>query len=74
MDFKTLEREVLSLPASDRAKLAHELLESLDSLSEADLERAWLDEAERRAQQLDEGTVPLIPGDVVAYKARALLK
>ena len=28
MDFKALENEALSLPPDDRAKLAHELLES----------------------------------------------
>ena len=74
MDFKVLEREALSLSASDRAKLAHELLESLDSLSETDLQRMWLDEAERRAEQLDQGTVQLVPGEVVSQKAHALLK
>lgn len=74
MDFKALEREALSLPVSERARLAHELLESLDTLSEPDLERMWLDEAERRAEQLDQGVVQLVPGEVVSQKAHALLK
>ncbi|HZF09631.1 MAG TPA: addiction module protein [Thermoanaerobaculia bacterium] len=74
MDFKVLEREALSLSIADRAKLAQELLESLDSLPESELESMWLDEAERRAQQLDQGTAQLIPGDVVSQKAHALLK
>lgn len=34
----------------------------------------WLDEASRRAQQLDEGSVELISSDVVAAEARALLR
>jgi hypothetical protein len=74
MDFKVLAHEALSLPVSDRAKLAHELLASLDSLSEPDLERMWLDEAEHRARQLDQGIVQLIPCDVVSQRARALHK
>jgi hypothetical protein len=74
MDFKALEREALSLPISDRAKLAHELLESLDTLSDDDLQRVWLDEAERRANQLDQGVVQLVPGEVVSQRAHALLK
>lgn len=74
MDFKTLQREALDLPPADRAKLAHELLDSLESLSEAELERMWLDESARRAEQLDNGEVQLVPGDDVARKARALLK
>ena len=56
MDFKALERKALNLPASQRAQLAHELLESLDSLSDADLQAMWLDEAAQRAEQLDRGT------------------
>jgi hypothetical protein len=34
----------------------------------------WLAEAERRAEQLDLGTVQLVPWEIVAQKARALLK
>jgi hypothetical protein len=33
MDIEALEREVLSLPAKDRARLARGLLDSLDELS-----------------------------------------
>ena len=62
MDFKTLQREALDLSPADRAKLAHELLDSLESLSEAELERLWLDESARRAGQLDNGEVQLVPG------------
>lgn len=74
MDLESLEREALSLPAADRAKLAHELLESLDTLSPAEIDVLWLDEAERRLAELDSGAVELIPGEEVLRKARALLK
>lgn len=69
MDFKSLEKEALDLPAADRAKLAHQLLESLDSLSESEIEQLWLDEAGRRAAQLDAGEVRLVPGEEVARKS-----
>ena len=74
MDRETLEREALGLPAADRAKLAHELLESLDALSPAELDELWLDEAERRLKEFDAGSVELIPAEEVFRKARALLK
>lgn len=74
MDTKSVEKQALGLPAPDRAKLARKLLESLDSLSDAEREQLWLDEAARRAAQLDNGDVELIPGQEVARKARALLK
>lgn len=74
MDRKAVEKQALGLPAPDRARLAHKLLESLDSLSEDEREQLWLDEAARRAAQLDKGEVQLVPGEEVAGKARALLK
>ena len=74
MDFKSLEKEALQRPASERARLARQLLESLDSVSEAELDELWLDEAQRRAAQLDRGESDALSGEEVAKKARTLLK
>jgi putative addiction module component (TIGR02574 family) len=74
MDATTIEREALHLPVSDRARLAHKLLISLEELSEAEVAEAWLDEAERRAREIDEGLVRLIPAEEVSRKARELLR
>ena len=74
MDPTTIEREALLLPVSDRAKLAHKLLLSLEDMPEPEIEEAWLDEAERRAAEIDQGIVQLIPAEEVSRKARALLR
>ena len=74
MDLEMLEREVLKLSPADRAKLAHELLESLDALSPAELDQLWLDEAERRLGEHDAGRSPAIPAEEVFRKARDLLR
>ena len=74
MDISLIEREALHLPVSARAKLAHKLLLSLDTMSESEVEEAWLDEAERRANEIDQGIVQLIPAEEVSRKARNLLK
>ena len=74
MDFKSLEKQALDLPVPDRAKLAQELLASLDTLNPAEREQLWLDEAQRRAEQLDSGGVALVPGEEVARKAGELLR
>jgi putative addiction module component (TIGR02574 family) len=74
MDITVLEREVLNLPADDRARLVKELLDSLDNRPSQELDRLWLEEASRRAAQLDTGEVSLVPGDEVDRKARALLR
>jgi hypothetical protein len=71
---KQIESEALRLPAEDRARLALELIESLEGLSSAELESLWLAEAARRASQLDIGSAELVPGEIVADEARALLK
>jgi restriction endonuclease Mrr len=57
MDIESLEREALQLPAEDRARLARELLDSLNELSSEELDRLWLEEAGRRATQIDAGEV-----------------
>ena len=74
MDITTLEREVLKLSAQERARLVRELLDSLDDLPSQDIDRLWLEEAGRRAAQIDAGEVSLVPGDEVDRKARALLR
>jgi putative addiction module component (TIGR02574 family) len=74
MDTATIEREALHLPVSERAKLAHNLLLSLENLSDAELMETWLDEAERRANEIDQGVVQLVSADEVSAKARALLE
>jgi putative addiction module component (TIGR02574 family) len=43
----------LALPPSQRARLAHELLQSLDEGDEATAEHAWLTEMLRRAGEMD---------------------
>ena len=74
MDSKTLQEAALNLPPDERAALAEKLLSSLDEPTEAELERAWLSEAARRARELDGGDVQGISEEDVRRKARSLLR
>ena len=74
MRISDLEKHALSLPAEDRARLAQELLESLDTLTPEEQKKIWLDEAARRAEQIDRGEAPLISAEETSKKARAVLK
>ena len=74
MDTELIEREALQLPLSERAALAHKLLLRLDNLSGAEHDSRWLDEAARRAAEIDGGAVQLVSSEEVARNARALLK
>src|ERR1035441_2132599 len=66
-------KRVLYLSMNARG-LVRELLDSLDDLPSQELDRLWLEEANRRATQLDAGKAELVSGDEVDRKARALLR
>jgi putative addiction module component (TIGR02574 family) len=55
----------LALPPENRAVLAETLLDSLTAEDQAAIDRAWIEEAERRLQALAEGKIKAIPGDEV---------
>lgn len=74
MNIDVLRREALSLPVEERAKLAEQLLSSLDSLSDEENEHLWFQEAARRADELDRGTTQRIPAEDVRREAKALFK
>lgn len=71
MTVDELKREALRLDTSSRASLARDLLSSLDDLSDEEIERLWLEEAERRREEIESGKVATIPMDEVFAKARA---
>ena len=59
MSTEQIERELLKLPASERARLAERLMASLDEEAEVDL--AWIEEARRRDEELESGAVEALP-------------
>ncbi len=69
-----IEKEIQSLSAEDKAELLRTLIAGLDEGADEAVERAWLEEAQRRHRELSEGTVNAIPADEVIAKARAQLK
>jgi putative addiction module component (TIGR02574 family) len=73
-DLKEVLRTALSLDVRDRARLAEELLASLEALSEAEAEKLWADEAERRLKEYRAGQSRAVSADEVAQKAQQLLR
>ena len=71
---RELESQALKLPRRERARLAQRLISSLDPEIDADAERLWLAEAERRLTELKSGKVAAIPADKVMKKARSALR
>jgi Putative addiction module component len=71
MTIDELKREAMQLDPGGRAHLAHELLDSLDSLTEVEVEQLWLEEAARREAELDTGTAVTTEASEVLRQARA---
>ncbi len=51
--------EALDLPSRERARLARELLRSLDGGEDGDATEAWTEELRRRLQEVKDGTAEL---------------
>lgn len=67
--FDEVATAALQLSIEERAQLAGKLLLSLDEPSESEVERLWLEEAERRLQEFRQGKVHGIDADAVFRRA-----
>ncbi len=63
-----------TLPAEDRARLAEELLDSLEGEPDVEAEAAWEREIERRVAEIESGAVTLITSEDVHAEARRLFR
>jgi hypothetical protein len=60
MTVEELLAQSLSLPEHDRARVAREIIASLDGENDSDAAARWLEEIRSRAGELDAGTVEAI--------------
>lgn len=74
MNANTIEEQALALPVQERARLIERLLESLDTLPEQEAEALWLDVAEHRAREIDEGKVQLVTPEELQRRIQTHLK
>lgn len=69
-----IEAKIRELSLEDKADLIRSLIAELDGPADADVERAWLEEAQRRHREVVEGKVKAVPGDKVFANLHARLK
>ncbi|KJV06230.1 addiction module protein [Methylocucumis oryzae] len=74
MNIQVIEQEALRLPIAERARLAETLLASLDTLSTQEIELLWFVEAQRRAKEIDNGTVQLVSAEDMAKKIQTIIQ
>jgi putative addiction module component (TIGR02574 family) len=60
MSTEELLAQVLQLPRQDRARLAEELLSSLEEADDEEVAAAWAPELERRSREVAEGKVQTV--------------
>ena len=73
MSFDELVAEVKKLSLEERAALAKVIVESLDELSESEIEALWVREAERRLDELEQGQATEVSAEQVLRRARAAI-
>ena len=64
-----LEAEVLDLPAEDRARMLELLIASFEPKSSS--QKAWMDLALRRREEVRSGKVAMVPGDEALARVKA---
>jgi putative addiction module component (TIGR02574 family) len=67
-------KQALELTVEERASLAAQILESLDSSDDPEVQAAWQAEIERRMAQLDSGEVQGVPIEEAKRQVRSILE
>lgn len=68
-----IEAKIRSLSLEDKTELVRALIAELDGPADSNVERAWLEEAQRRHREVIEGKVEPVPGERVFENLRARL-
>ena len=69
-----LSQRARELVPEDRARLAEELLASLEGYLEPEVEAAWDEELRKRIAEVESGTAKLVPADEVFARVRRALR
>jgi len=69
-DTDRIAEEALRLTTIDRARLADQLVDSLDGGTFSEIDRLWADEARRRRDEVRTGEVEPIPGEDALRRVR----
>jgi hypothetical protein len=69
-----IEAEIRELGRAEQEHLLRTLLEELDGPADPDVDRLWLEEAQRRSEEFDAGLMQSIPAEEVFERLRARLK
>lgn len=69
-----IEAKIRALSREDKADLVKSLIAELDGPADAEVQRVWLEEAQRRYREVVEGKVQPVPAERVFANLRDRLK
>ncbi|HEV2699032.1 MAG TPA: addiction module protein [Terriglobales bacterium] len=72
-EAQQLLQKALALSENERAELAGNLISSLDTTADEDVDAAWQQEVTRRAGEVKSGKVKTVPWEEAQQKGRTLL-
>jgi cell division GTPase FtsZ len=70
---KEIEQDIRALNGEEKIQLLRSLIAELDAPADPNVERAWLETAQRKYRELVEGKVKGVPGPLVFERLRARL-
>jgi hypothetical protein len=71
--LKDIEDDIRGLAPDEKVRLLRALIAELDRPADPNVERAWLETAQRRYRELVDGNVKGVPGPQVFERLRARL-
>ena len=74
MTIEELERELGRLTQPEKKQLLRRLIADLDDERDENVERLWLEEAQRRYKELKDGVITAVPAEESIAKAKERLR
>ena len=74
MTIKDIEKEFLDLSEAEKREVLRLLIADLEMGTDENVERAWLEEAQRRYIELKDGLIEAVPANESITKARDRLR
>ncbi len=74
LPIEKITKEALALPRDLKVQLVEQLIESLESNIDEQIQSAWIAEAKQRKEEIINGSVKAIPGDEALAQVRQIIK
>lgn len=68
--YDQVQKQAQMLTPQEKAALAHQLIQELDSSTDADVEQLWIAESQRRYEAYLKGDIQSVPGNEVMARIR----